>query len=77
LAFFIAAKQISHKQWKIKLTVILVHLVCGEFVLNISSIKHNAVIHFGWQAVCSFMILAAMTVFTPPLHFEFSISREL
>jgi hypothetical protein len=62
--------------------VISVHLICGGFVLNISSLcgsstNHNAVIHFSWQAICTVMILAAMIVFAPPLHFVFSISLQL
>jgi hypothetical protein len=72
LAVFSAAKQMSHQQL----------LICGGFVLNISSLcgsstNHNAVINSGWQAICSFMILAAMTVFASSLHSVFSISVEL
>jgi hypothetical protein len=52
------------------------------FVLNISSpcdssTNHTAVIHFVLHTICTFMILAAMTVFALPLHFVFAISVEL
>jgi hypothetical protein len=53
LDFFIAAKQMSHQQWKIKQIVISVHLICGGFVLNISSLwfKHKPLCcHSFWLA---------------------------